>query len=242
MKKRQIIFLIFMFVFVSDSKAEDDFRRQRQLMVKEIEVTVGFTSEYTGKQALNPQVLEVLKKVPRHEFIPSSMQAFAYLNQPLPIGNDQTISQPYIVALMTELASINRDSIVLEVGTGSGYQAAVLAELAKHVYSIEIVEELGERASETLQRLGYRNTTVRIGDGYHGWPEHAPYDAILVTAAPEIIPQDLIEQLKPGGKLVIPVGKQSATQSLQVLEKDAQGAIFKWDILPVVFVPLTRNH
>ncbi len=231
-----------MFVFVRDSKAEDDFRRQRQLMVKEIEVTVGFTSEYTGKQALNPQVLEVLKKVPRHEFIPSSMQAFAYLNQPLPIGNDQTISQPYIVALMTELASINRDSIVLEVGTGSGYQAAVLAELAKHVYSIEIVEELGERASETLQRLGYRNTTVRIGDGYHGWPEHAPYDAILVTAAPEIIPQDLIEQLKPGGKLVIPVGKQSATQSLQVLEKDAQGAIFKWDILPVVFVPLTRNH
>jgi len=231
-----------MFVFVSDSKAEDDFHRQRQLMVKEIEETVRFTSEHTGKEALDPQILEALKKVPRHEFIPSSMQPFAYLNHPLPIGNDQTISQPYIVALMTELASINRDSIVLEVGTGSGYQAAVLAELVKHVYSIEIVEELGERASETLQRLGYHNTTVRIGDGYHGWLEHAPYDAILVTAAPEIIPQELIEQLKPGGKIVIPVGKQSATQSLQVLEKDAQGAIFKRDILPVVFVPLTRTQ
>jgi protein-L-isoaspartate(D-aspartate) O-methyltransferase len=242
MNKRQFIFLIFMFVFVSDSKAEDDFHRQRQLMVKEIEETVRFTSEYTGKQALDPQILEVLKKVPRHEFIPSSMQAFAYLNQPLPIGNNQTISQPYIVALMTELASINRESIVLEVGTGSGYQAAVLAELVKHVYSIEIVEELGKRASETLQRLGYHNATVRIGDGYHGWLEHAPYDAILVTAAPEIIPQDLIDQLKSGGKLVIPVGKQSAAQVLQVLEKDKQGTITKRDVLPVGFVPLTRNH
>ena len=232
-----------MFVFVSDSKAEDEFRRQRQLMVKEIEETVRFTSEYIGKKALDPQIMDVLRKVPRHEFVPSSMQTFAYLNQPLPIGSGQTISQPYIVALMTELAAINSDSIVLEVGTGSGYQAAVLAELAKHVYSIEIVRELGEKARETLQRLGYHNVTVSIGDGYHGWLEHAPYDAILVTAAPEIIPQDLIDQLKPGGKLVIPVGKQSAAQTLQVLEKDIRGGIVtKRNVLPVGFVPLTRSQ
>jgi protein-L-isoaspartate(D-aspartate) O-methyltransferase len=183
-----------------------------------------------------------MQKVPRHEFVPVAMQAFAYLNQPLPIGNDQTISQPYIVALMTELAAINKDSIVLEVGTGSGYQAAVLAEMAKHVFSIEIVRELGEQAGKTLERLGYDNVTVRIGDGYHGWLEHAPYDAILVTAAPETIPPELIVQLKPGGNLVIPVGKQSAIQSLQVVHKNADGSITTHDVLPVGFVPFTRHH
>lgn len=234
--------LLFLLVMVTPVSAKDDFSEQRKKMVEEIKETVRYTSEHIGKKALDKRVMDVMQKVPRHEFVPVAMRRFAYLNQPLPIGNNQTISQPYIVALMTDLAGINEDSIVLEVGTGSGYQAAVLAELARHVYSIEIVEVLGRQAEKTLERLAYHNVSVRIGDGYHGWMEHAPYDAILVTAAPETIPQALIDQLKPGGKLVIPVGKQSGVQSLQVVEKDAQGKILSHDVLPVGFVPLTRSQ
>jgi protein-L-isoaspartate(D-aspartate) O-methyltransferase len=236
-------FILFIFsLFIAPLYAGDDFAVQRQKMVEEIRETVRYTSEHIGKKVLDARVIDVMLKVPRHEFVPPAMTAFAYFNQPLPIGNEQTISQPYIVALMTDLAGINKNSIVLEVGTGSGYQAAVLAELAQSVYSIEIVDALGKRARQTLERLGYNNINLRIGDGYHGWIEYAPYDAILVTAAPETIPQALIDQLKAGGKLVIPVGKQSSVQILQVLEKDARGNISSHDVLPVGFVPLTRDQ
>ncbi len=211
-------------------------------MVREIKKEVRATRDYIGKSALDEEVMAAMAKVPRHEFVPDPLKRFAYLNRPLPIGEDQTISQPYIVALMTDLAEVDKDSVVLEVGTGSGYQAAVLGELARHVYTIEIVAKLGRRAEQTLIRLGYNNITVRIGDGYHGWPEHAPFDAIVVTAAPEQVPQPLIDQLKPGGRMVIPVGEKYGYQSLQVIEKLLDGGTEKKDVLPVGFVPLTGDH
>ncbi|MBF8269385.1 MAG: Protein-L-isoaspartate O-methyltransferase [Gammaproteobacteria bacterium] len=211
-------------------------------MVDEIQDMVRDTSEYLGKDSLSERVMQAIAKVHRHEFVPETLRPAAYENRPLPIGEEQTISQPYIVALMTDLADIQPDARVLEVGTGSGYQAAILAELALHVYTIEIIEPLGERARTTLARLGYENVSVRVGDGYHGWAEHAPFDAILVTAAPEQVPQPLIDQLKPGGKLIIPVGSPYRTQSLKVLEKHADGSIHTRDVLPVGFVPLTGDH
>lgn len=232
--------LLVMAIF-NTSKAGQDFYEQRQNMVAEIEADVTATSTYTGISKLSPDVLKAISSVKRHEFVPDHYKSVAYLNQPLPIGHGQTISQPYIVALMTQLAEVNSDAIILEVGTGSGYQAAVIAEIVKHVYTIEIVEALAKRARKDLQRLGYKNITVKAGDGYHGWPEHAPFDAILVTAAPEAVPEPLLEQLKRGGKLVIPVGKQGATQSLMVYEKDTEDKIKKSAVLPVGFVPLTRN-
>jgi len=211
-------------------------------MVEEILRDVEQTSAYTGRPGLDDRVMDAMRMVPRHEFVPTEFRgAAAYRNRPLPIGNGQTISQPYIVALMSDLASVTPDSIVLEIGTGSGYQAAVLAEIVAHVYTIEIVEPLGRRAMETLERLGYTNVSVRIGDGYRGWPEHAPFDAIVVTAAPEQVPEPLIQQLKPGGRLVIPVGSRGQTQSLQVLEKMTSGEIQTTDVLPVRFVPFTRE-
>jgi protein-L-isoaspartate(D-aspartate) O-methyltransferase len=222
--------------------AEDAYSMKRQEMISAIEDTVRMTREYTGKPSLDARVMAAMAAVPRHEFIADeTMHRFAYENRPLPIGNGQTISQPYIVALMTDLAGIDENSVVLEVGTGSGYQAAILAELARHVYTIEIVEPLGKQAAATLQQLGYDNVTVKIGDGYNGWPEHAPFDAILVTAAPEEIPEPLVDQLSPGGRMVIPVGAQYEVQSLQLIEKDQSGRILKRDILPVGFVPLTRE-
>jgi len=219
-----------------------DFDDKRRAMINEINQTVRATSSYIGKKTLDPQVMAAMEKVPRHEFVPGSMQSIAYTNRPLPIGHGQTISQPYIVALMTDLAEVDGDAIVLEVGTGSGYQAAVLAEIVRHVYTIEIIEALGLRADDDLKRLGYSNVTVKIGDGYHGWPKHAPFDAILVTAAPEYVPEPLIEQLKTGGKLIIPVGRQGESQSLTIIEKDANGKISERDVLPVGFVPLTGEH
>ena len=211
-------------------------------MVNEIEEMVRDTREYIGKSSLGERVIMAMAKVHRHEFVPEKLWPAAYENRPLPIGEDQTISQPYIVALMTDLADIQPEERVLEVGTGSGYQAAILAELAAHVYTIEIIEPLGKRARVTLARLGYENVSVRIGDGYHGWAEHAPFDAILVTAAPDQVPQPLIDQLKPGGKLIIPVGSPYRTQSLKLLEKHADGSIHTRDVLPVGFVPLTRDN
>lgn len=217
-----------------------DYDRLRAGMVRDIEATVVETRGYIGKETLGEAVMKAMAEVPRHEFVPASLRDYAYLNQALPIGHGQTISQPYIVALMTDLAGIGPDSVVLEVGTGSGYQAAVLSRLARHVYTIEIVEPLGLEAKRALERLGYDNVTVRIGDGYNGWAEHAPFDAILVTAAPERIPQPLIDQLKPGGRLIIPVGRAGGVQSLRIVEKDESGEIREQDVLPVGFVPLTR--
>ncbi|MGY1408574.1 protein-L-isoaspartate(D-aspartate) O-methyltransferase [Luteimonas sp. A611] len=185
------------------------------------------------------RVLEAMRNVPRHRFVPDAVAPDAYDDGPLSIGYGQTISQPYIVALMTQLARPAPGDRVLEVGTGSGYQAAVLAGLVEHVYSIEIVAPLAQHAAGLLGELGYDNVTVKAGDGYAGWPEHAPFDAIVVTAAPERIPAPLLEQLRPGGRLVIPVGPVHATQQLRVVEKDAQGRLHERHITPVRFVPLT---
>ena len=219
------------------AQAQSGFEEQRESMVQQVIQLAVLTGEETGRPQFAPQVIDALRAVPRHEFVPQAFRAAAYRNGALPIGSGQTISQPYIVALMTDLAAAGPDSVVLEIGTGSGYQAAVLAEIVDHVYTIEIIEPLGRRAEETLQQLGYSNVSVRIGDGYRGWPEFAPFDAILVTAAPEEVPEPLVEQLKPGGRLVIPVGPQNDAQSLQVLEKTAAGQTRVTDILPVLFVP-----
>ena len=220
----------------------DIFTMQRHNMVSGIREMVHETRDFIGKTELSQRVYDAMDKVPRHEFLPEEMREHAYLNSPLPIGHEQTISQPYIVALMTDLTGVNKESIVLEVGTGSGYQAAVMAELVQHVYTIEIIEALGIKAQENLRRLGYANVTVQIGDGYHGWKVHAPFDAILVTAAAERIPEPLLEQLKPGGRLVIPLGRRFAGQALTLVEKKIDGRIVQHEILPVGFVPLTGEH
>ncbi len=221
--------------------AQDEYGAARREMLRAIESMAADTSSYTGIERLDEKVMAAMDAVPRHEFVPAYLRRFAYLNRPLPIGEEQTISQPYIVALMTHLAAVNGDSVVLEVGTGSGYQAAVLSRLVRRVYSIEIIETLGRRAESALARLGFDNVTVKIGDGYNGWEEHAPYDAILVTAAPEETPEPLLRQLKTGARLVIPVGPQGRSQSLRVLEKQPSGAIEEENVLPVGFVPLVRG-
>jgi protein-L-isoaspartate(D-aspartate) O-methyltransferase len=186
----------------------------------------------------DPRVLAALREVPRHEFVPAAHRADAYADRPLPIGEGQTISQPYIVALMTELAAVGPGSVVLEVGTGSGYQAAVLAACGAEVYSVEIVDALAKRAAHDLERLGYPKVHVRSGDGYLGWPEHAPFDAILVTAAAPRVPPALLEQLRVGGRLVIPVGETGREQSLQVHTRTEHG-VEVHDVVPVRFVPMT---
>ena len=190
----------------------------------------------------NPRVLQAMARVPRHRFVPEDLAAEAYENHALPIGHGQTISQPYIVAAMTELLDPQPDDVILEIGTGSGYQAAVLADLVRRVYSIEIVDELGREAEGRLRRLGYENVNVRLGDGYNGWPERAPFDGIIVTAAPESIPDPLVEQLKPGGRMVIPVGRSTGVQTLVLLEKRADGELVKRSVMPVMFVPFTGER
>lgn len=222
--------------------ADDPFAPVRLKMVREIEGDVRRTSERIGKTALDPRVMEVLARVPRHAFVPDSEKFQAYENRPLPIGYGQTISQPYIVALMTDLLKVGSEGVVLEVGTGSGYQAAVLAEIVRSVYSIEIIQELAGTAAERLKRLDYGNVEVRAGDGYHGWKEHAPFDGIVVTAAASHIPPPLIEQLKPGGRMVIPVGGPFFVQQLMLVEKGQEGDIQTRQVLPVAFVPLTGGH
>ncbi len=222
--------------------ADDEFKGPRQRMLDEIATTVTRTQAHTGRPRLSARVIEAMAGVPRHEFVPQELRELAYANRPLPIGHGQTISQPYIVALMTELAELQPGDVVLEIGTGSGYQAAVLATLVRQVYTIEIIPELGQRAETDLRRLGYSNVQVRVGNGYHGWPEYAPFDAILVTAAPDQIPPPLLKQLRSGGRLVVPVGPAGATQSLKLLRKDEHGTIHEEDVLPVGFVPLTGSH
>lgn len=187
------------------------------------------------------KVLEVMETVPRHLFIPEERRALSYSDHPVPLGSGQTISQPYVVAFMTELLEPDKDDVVLEVGAGSGYQAAILSRLVKQVYTIEVLEELGKEAVRRLETLGYKNVNVKIGDGYKGWPEHAPFDAIIVTAAAEHIPQPLIDQLKPGGRMIIPVGGVYAIQDLMLITKDASSNIIKKSIIPVRFVPLIRQ-
>ena len=196
------------------------------------------TRAETGLAAMSPQVRAALSKVERHRFVPAGVVASAYRNRPLPIGSGQTISQPYIVALSTDLVQPRAGQRALEIGTGSGYQAAILAEIVSQVYTIEILAPLGNAAAARLKALGYANVEVRIGDGYAGWPERAPFDAIVVTAAAPRVPQALVDQLKPGGRMVIPVGESPAAQELLVITKGTDGAIRSRSVLPVRFVPL----
>jgi protein-L-isoaspartate(D-aspartate) O-methyltransferase len=210
---------------------------ERRNLVREIEAEVAATADWTGRDRLAPRVLDAMRTVPRHEFVPRAEREIAYINNALPIGHGQTISQPYIVALMTDLLDAGPDSVILEVGTGSGYQAAVLSGLVRHVWSIEVVPELAASAAERLRRLGYDNVTVRDGDGAAGWPEHAPYDGIIVTAQAMTIPPALVEQLVPNGRLVIPVGGAGG-QMLTVVTKRPDGDTDQRAVLPVAFVPL----
>ncbi len=211
---------------------EDTFARQRKRMVKE---------QIVNRGVKDKRVLDAMETVPRHLFVPREYRAYSYNDQPLPIGFGQTISQPYVVAFMTELLKLDKEDVVLEIGTGSGYQAAVLSRLAKQVYTIEIVDALGKEAAKQLEAIGYSNIEVKVGDGYQGWPEHAPFDAIIVTAAAEHIPQPLIDQLKPGGRMVIPVGGVYTIQDLMLITKDTSSKIVKKSLIPVQFVPLTRK-
>jgi protein-L-isoaspartate(D-aspartate) O-methyltransferase len=211
----------------SDSNPKGDFKAMREKMVE---------TQIKARGVKDPRVLSALVKVERHRFVPEKYLDSAYSDQPLPIGEGQTISQPYIVALMTELLELKGNEKVLEIGTGSGYQAAILAELTKEVYTIEIIESLASKASKTLSELGYQNVTVKAGDGYLGWPEAAPFDAIIVTAAPDHIPKPLIDQLKEGGRMVVPVGTH--TQELLKIVKRS-GKIETTSVIPVLFVPMT---
>ena len=214
--------------------------REHRRMLEQIDALMQETGAETGRPRLSPRVRQAIERVERHRFVPEALRDSAYANRPLPIGEGQTISQPFIVALMTELLDPQPTDRVLEVGTGSGYQAAVLAACVAQVYTIEIVPTLGERAAAVLRELGYRNVQARIGDGYRGWPEAAPFDGILVTAAPDQVPRPLLEQLGRGGRLVIPVGPRDPNQDLLLITKDASGQAVTAKKLAVRFVPLTR--
>ena len=213
----------------------------RKEMLEEIALHTQLVSEQIRKEALSESVMEAMATVPRHEFVLDEMRMFAYLDGPLPIGYGKTISQPFMVALMTDLLQVQPDDRVLDVGTGLGYQAAILAKLAKHVFSMDIIDELAKQAAEKLGELGYQNVDVRTGDGRKGWASEAPFDKVLVAAAPELIPPALLEQLKPGGRMVIPSGLPGS-QQLMLVEKNAQGAINTEEILPVLFSPLILLH
>ncbi len=232
------ILLLILFVFSPlpaeehETQQDNDFETQRRQLVKLHIVNEGIRDR---------AVIHSMLSVPREEFVPERYRKQAYRNTPLPIGYGQTISQPYIVALMTELLKVDENDTVLEIGTGSGYQAAVLAEIVQSVYTVEIIPPLGESAKARLERLGYDNVHVRIGDGYFGWKEAAPFDAVIVTAAADHIPPPLLAQLKKGGRMCIPVGQPYFPQVLKLVKKDADGNITVRDVLPVAFVPFTRK-
>lgn len=214
-----------------DQRNRDDWSSARAVMMER---------DIRGRDVTNAAVLAAMEAVPRHLFVPMRERSLAYADHPLPIGEGQTISQPYIVAAMTELVAPKPGDVVLEIGTGSGYQAAVLAKIVKQVFTIEIVDPLAREAAERLSSIGYSNVTVRSGDGYLGWPEHAPFDGIVVTCGAEHVPQPLVDQLKPGGRMVIPVGPVNEVQSLLLIRKDASGHVTSRDTMAVRFVPLTR--
>jgi len=220
---------------------EDALQEGQRQMVAAIEADVRSTSRQIGRGALDPRVMEAMSQVPRHRFVPEKLSRHAYENRPLPIGFGQTISQPYIVALMSDLLAVPPGAKVLEVGTGSGYQAAVLAAMGLQVFSIEIIPDLAAVAAERLAALEYAVET-RVGDGYFGWPEEAPFDAVIVTAAASHIPPPLVHQLKPGGVMVIPVGGPFTVQQLTLVEKELDGQVSTRQVLPVAFVPLTGDR
>jgi protein-L-isoaspartate(D-aspartate) O-methyltransferase len=219
-----------------------DYDEARARLMQEIEEDAVATFSWTGRRGFTARTMAAMRRVPRHLFVPRLLRSRAYDNRPLPIGHGQTISQPYIVALMTDILELEDGAQVLEVGTGSGYQAAVLAALGARVHTIEIIEALAAGAKRRLATLGYDKVTVRQGDGYYGWEEAAPFDAIIVTAAASHIPPPLVKQLKPGARMVIPVGARFLTQWLVVVEKDGAGKVTTRQILPVRFVPLTGKH
>ena len=216
--------------------------RAREAMVWTIEQHARSTSEIVGKDGISSPVLQAMQTIERHLFVPERLRWMAYEDRPVPIGYGQTVSQPYIVALMTHLLDVEADDVVLEIGTGSGYQAAVLAPLVERVCTIEIISELGSAAAERIGQLGFANVRTKIADGYHGWPECGPFDAIAVTAAADHVPPPLVQQLKPGGRMVIPVGGVFATQHLTLVEKTLEGQVTTRQMLPVIFVPLTRAN
>jgi protein-L-isoaspartate(D-aspartate) O-methyltransferase len=213
----------------------------REDMLHDIEIEARYTRELIGREAFAARVMQAMGEVPREKFVPPNMLGAAFENGPLPIGHGQTISQPYIVALMTDLLETDADHSILEIGTGCGYQTAILSVLCARVYTVEVVRELGAAAAARLQSLGYRNIEFLIGNGYDGWPDHAPYDGIIVTAAASHIPPALVEQLKPGGRLVIPVGEPYGYQNLMLVEKDERGEIRTHTILGVAFVPMVET-
>ena len=219
----------------------EEFEVLRQHMLVEISAGIFHLRNSIGKAALDERVMTAMGKVPRHEFVPIELRQYAYANIPLPIGFDKTISQPFIVALMTDLLDLGADDTVLEIGTGLGYQSAILAQLARKVYSIEIIEELGQQAQQRLRREGCTNVEFKIANGYHGWSEHAPFDKIIVTAAPDLIPPPLIHQLRAGGKMVIPAGLADA-QQLMLVEKHGNGRVTTKEILPVRFSELEDSE
>jgi protein-L-isoaspartate(D-aspartate) O-methyltransferase len=224
---------------ISDREAEHRYARERAALLSELRQEFAATADVTGWPDLGSRVADSIAAVPRHEFVPDELRRFAYENRPLPIGAGQTISQPYIVALMTDLLAPSQKDRILEIGTGSGYQAAILARLAKHVYSVEVIHDLAARAIATFARLGIANVSVRVGDGADGWPEQAPYDGIIVTAAAAQIPPALLEQLKPGGRMVIPID-YDGHQELVLVTRTDEGEVVRRGILPVAFVPLVQ--
>ena len=218
------------------------YAEMRRQLLEEIERDVRSTRNHTGRERLHAEVMDAMGTVPRHEFVPAEWRDASYVNRPLPIGSGQTISQPYIVALMTDLLDPEPDDVVLDIGTGSGYQAAVLAELVSKVYSMEIVPELATSAEQRLARLGYENIEVTLGNGWEGWPEHAPFDGIVVAASADELPQKLVEQLKPGAKLIVPLESGPFGEELTVVEKLDDGSVTRRSVLPVRFVPMTGEH
>jgi protein-L-isoaspartate(D-aspartate) O-methyltransferase len=224
--------LFFLLFSISCTQNDPNFDHLRKVMIK---------NQLQSRGIRDDAVLDVMRSVERHNFVPENYRDRAYSDGPLPIGHGQTISQPYIVAFMTEQLQVSSQHKILEIGTGSGYQAAILGELAKHVFTIEIIPELAEGAKNILNHLSYKNITVRAGDGYKGWPEEAPFERIMVTAAPTEVPQELVDQLAPGGRMILPVGAQFLVQYLWVIEKDDQGTVTKEKILPVRFVPMVKE-
>ncbi len=240
--RNRVLMALFGLVVTALSAAAQEFAEERRNMVSEIRLIAAYVGPVAGSSEIDGRVLDVMERLPRHLFVPEDQRRYAYEDRPLPIGHGQTISQPYIVALMSDLLDLDGDETVLEVGTGSGYQAAILGHLAARAYTIEIVPSLAQKAGEVLERLGYDTVSGRQGDGYFGWEEHAPYDAIVVTAVASHVPPPLIRQLKPGGIMVIPVGNPFLTQSLMLVRKGDDGSIKTRHLLPVRFVPLTGDH
>jgi len=241
-RRRRLIATAALLPWAARALGEVPFARERERMLAEIDHLMQLTADRTERKRLAPCVHQAMARVPRHRFVPQEEQPWAYADRALPIGEGQTISQPFVGALMTDLLQAEPADRVLEVGTGSGYQAAVLAECAARVFTIEIVRPLGERAAALLSELGYRNVEVRIGDGYLGWPEAAPFDRIIITAAPDHVPQPLIDQLKPGGRMVVPIGPRDQDQELLLITKDTAGRTVRQSKIPVRFVPLIRER